>query len=155
MTVYQMLEKLLKSDLITLLLGGIAFVLTAVVKRYVPNKKARTFLPFLLGLGIAFIYGLFTQTAITLLTPKRAISVGTCATVFHVFYKRFFSKEALPTTQSALTSAAADLIKDVVEGKEETTAVKDAVLSLTERLEESVIISEKHEFSITEKEERE
>ncbi len=155
MTVYQMLEKLVKSDLITLLLGGIAFVLTAAVKRYVPNKKARTFLPFLLGLAIAFIYGLFTQTALTLLTPKRALSVGTCATVYYVFYKRFFTGENRNKTEAALQSAAAELVKDVVEGKEETTAVKDAILSLTERLEESVIISEKHEYSITEREKKE
>ncbi len=155
MTVYQMLEKLLKSDLITLLLGIAACLATALCKRYLKNKKVRAVLPFGFGFVLAFLYGLIAGGAFTFLTPKRGIAVGTCATAVYVLYKRFFTGKNAQKTAVAITSAAAEAVKDVARGKEETAAVKDALLSLTERLEESVVISETHEISITEREERE
>lgn len=96
-----------------LVIGGIVFALTALLKRTLLKKLERkyiTFLPFVLGIAVYLAYGAaaagdFAENAGMFI--QKGFSCGSLATVIHVLIKQFSYSGSLPD-RGALRAACAE-----------------------------------------------
>lgn len=131
MTIYQLLGTLGKYDVITLVLGAVCSLFTAIVKRKTKaGKKTLTALPFafgfLLAAAVHAVKGTCTLPAVVTLGAK----IGTVSTVYYVLYKRFLRGK----DDGARTMVLLILLKTCVSGERLDEAAKSVEETLQSAL---------------------
>lgn len=111
--------QMVSADILTL--AFITFILTNIIKKYVPEKFKDKIglLPFILGIIISAIYSLIAYKGIDVLSLiKKGVQVGGVSTFIYAFIKQLLKKDSL---ENHITS----ILNGILSGNNLKTAVKE------------------------------
>ncbi|MBO5926616.1 MAG: hypothetical protein J6Q38_03555 [Clostridia bacterium] len=153
MTIQELMPFLQKVSVDVIVFALITFIITNVIKKYIPEKYSKliSILPFLLGILFSTIYLLIVNKSLDFLVIiEKGIQTGGFATFIYAFLKQLLKTESLKTTIS-------NVLKGILDGTTIKTAVEKILESYSEdnSLEDnaeviSKIIIENTQFSVEE-----
>lgn len=115
--------QMLSADILTLAI--ITFLLTNIIKKFIPEKlKSKIgLLPFFLGILLSGIYSLIAYKGIDVLSMiKKGVQVGGVATFIYAFIKQLLKKDTLENTLTKILNGILDsstlktAVKKILEG---------------------------------------
>lgn len=124
MSAEEILLILQKFNVETLILAGVTYLLTSVLKKIIPykNKKIIHIVPFIIGILLFFCYAFFLLNSKDLLFIfKKGLSIGGIATFYYAIVKQLSKNGTLKSTvsdilkgilkSSSVSSVASKIIK--------------------------------------------
>ncbi len=111
--------QMVSADILTLSI--ITYILTNIIKKYIPDKYQSKvgLIPFILGLIISAIYSLIAYKGIDLLSLiKKGVQVGGVATFIYAFIKQLLKKDNLE-------KHVTNVLNGILQGNTLKTAVKE------------------------------
>ncbi len=101
--------QMVSADILTLAI--ITFILTNVIKKFIPEnfKNKVGLLPFILGVLLSGIYSLIAYKGIDVLSIfKKGVQVGGVATFIYAFIKQLLKKDTLENTLTKILNGILD-----------------------------------------------
>ena len=123
MSIQELLPIMQKVSADILILSILVFILTNVIKKYVPEKYSNTIciLPFLLGIVLVSIYSIiFLKIYNVVELLKKGVQVGGLATFIYAFIKQLLKEKVVEKNIS-------DILKGILDAKTIKKTVKEIV----------------------------
>ncbi len=123
MSAQEILQILQNFNVETLILAGVTYLLTSVIKKIIPykNKKVVHIIPFVIGIVLYFCYAFFLLNLKDyIFIIKKGVTVGGLATFLYAIIKQLSKSGTLKTT-------VADILKGILKSSSVNTVASQII----------------------------